>query len=575
MLKKRISALFLAVMMAVASLASCATGNGVEQLPWNEYDALIENVYVEGDPVRRDVLLHLAEDMLMESECILPVYDRVDSYLLKTTVNGMYRTDFGAKYLMYTDTGDSDLKINLSSVPKTLDPAYAVTVSELTMVVNTFVGLYTYDADGNAVPELAEATEISEDGTTYTFTLKDGLVWSDGSRLGASDIAYAWRRVADPDTRSPYAYLLDVIAKDADGNFLVKTDETDTVLTVTLTAPNEYFLETCAFPALYPVKESAVEYAEGYTDRYGNILNGDAWTERNLFPTNGAYVVASYTASGQFTLTGNTRYWNNANVKTKTVTVMNLNPELAYESFTTGDYDLIDSVPLSVRESTVPVPEYHRDRVNSVYVICHNFNSNIYAGMTAENAAKLRRAISLYIDKEYIVRRAADNAGNVATSMIPGTLSDPEGNLFRQNDRYHRYPIMNLAGYYDTSTMRNREEALELLAELGLDADGDGVIDSEYKFTMKYLTVKNTRDIMIAQIVQQDLSEIGIIVEIKAVDEAVFEYEQMITKYDMITFTSSAYINDPLPLLSRWIADAKLNYANLTTEVIIENENAY
>lgn len=567
--------LFLVIIMAVASLASCATGNGVEQLPWNEYDALIEKVVNESDPVRRDVLLHLAEDMLMETECILPVYDCIDGYLLKTNVSGVFVTDFGAKYFMYADSGDSDLKINLSSVPKTLDPAYATSISELTMVVNIFSGLYTYDSEGNVVPELAESTEISDDGLTYTFTIKDGLVWSDGSRLGASDIVYAWRRVADPDTCSPYAYLLDIVAKDSDGNFLVTTDETDTVLTVTLNAPNEYFLETCAFPALYPVKESAVEYADGYTDKYGNILNGDAWTECSHFPTNGAYTVASYTASGQYTLSYNTRYWNNVNVKVKTITVMNLTSDLAYDSFVSGDYDYIDTVPASVRESTVPVPEYHRDNMNSVYVICHNFNSDIYSGMTAENAAKLRRAISLYIDREYIVKKAADNAENVSTSLIPGSLTDPEGNLFRQNDRYHRYPLMNLAGYYDTSTQKNREEARELLVSLGLDADEDGVIDPEYKFSMKYLTVKNTRDIMIAQIVQQDLSEIGIIVEIKVVDESVFEYEQMITKYDMITFTSNAYINDPLPLLSRWIADATLNYANLTTEVIVENENAY
>ena len=103
------------------------------------------------------------------------------------------------------------------------------------------------------MPELAKSLEMSEDALTYTFTMRDGLKWSDGETLDASDVVYSWNRLADPMTGSDYSYLADVIAKNEDGTLQIEASEDGKTFTAHLSAPCAYFLDLCAFPAFYPV----------------------------------------------------------------------------------------------------------------------------------------------------------------------------------------------------------------------------------------------------------------------------------------------------------------------------------
>ncbi len=569
--------LILTVIITVMPLSSCSSSNGVQGVAWENYDSLIEKIKSETDPAKKEAFLHIAEDMLMETECIVPLYNLHDAYLVKSTLTGVYSTKFGAKYFIKAQNGDrNEAKLMFCEAPDSLDPAFAENTAALTFVANTFSGLYTYDADGNIVFDLAENCTVSEDGLVYAFDLCDGLIWSNGSKLGASDFVYSWRRVADPTTQSPYAYLFDVIAKDEDGKLMLAADETDNVLTVTLNAPCDYFTELCAFTAFYPVNESAVEYARGYKDLYGNIIDASAWTKAASYPVSGPYVVSAITAGSSYTLTINSRYYNNSGTAIKNIAVMlKSNVNEAYAAYTNGEIDFLGSVPdKSVIDATA-LDEYRCDNIDGVYMLCHNFNSKIYSGMTTENAALLRRAISLYIDRAYIVSMITGNNETVATSIVTSGVSDGLGGTYRKNTGYHKYPFMKTLGYCSESTEENREEARKIIQSLGLDNDGDGKIDSAYAFTMTYLTVKEKKDILIAQTIQQDLSELGIVVEINAVDKSVFDYEQKLFIYDMVSTQMTAYYDDALSLLEHWITDADRNFASLGAVIVEENENAY
>lgn len=569
--------LLLTLALIAGALSSCSSSNGVAGINWERYDSLIERIRTESDPAKKEAFLHIAEDWLMETECIVPIYNSRDAYLMKSTLTGVYSTDFGAKYFTKAQNGDrTDASLLFCEAPNSLDPAFAQNISALTLVSNLFSGLYSYDAEGNVVPELAESFTVSDDGLVYTFTLRGGLSWSNGADFGASDFVYSWRRVADSELKSPYAYLFDIIAIDEDGKLMLAADETDTVLTVTLKSPCDYFTDLCAFPALYAVNENAVEYAKGYSDIFGNVIDASAWTKSFPFPTSGAYVVSSAAEKSSYALSVNTRYYGNSDIKLKkiSVTVKNSANE-AYAMYSAGEIDFLGSVPDGEVEASIPNEEFKYDDISGVYMLCHNFNSSIYSGMEAENAALLRRAISLYIDREYIVSSITSNREEVATSIVSGEISDGSGGAYRKNTGYHRYPFMNNLGYFSKSTEENREEAREIIKKLGLDTDGDGKIDDAYAFSMTYLTVKNKEDIRIAQSIQQDLAALGIVVNINAVDQSVFYYEQRFFMYDMVSTQVTACYNDALSMLEHWITDADDNYAGLGSVVVEENENAY
>ena len=138
------------------------------------------------------------------------------------STTGTASTEASTEGSVSTSDG-STLRINLASEPDKLDPALNTTVDGAALAANSFVGLFTFDKDSNPVPALVSDYTVSDDGLTYTFTLKDGLKWSDGSDLTAADFEYSWKRAADPQTAADYSYLFDVFAKDGD-TISVKAD---------------------------------------------------------------------------------------------------------------------------------------------------------------------------------------------------------------------------------------------------------------------------------------------------------------------------------------------------------------
>ena len=334
--------------------ATDAEATGSPAPEWAAYDELIAKIKASTDTVEREGLLHQAEDMLMSTSAVVPIYYYNDIYMQKADVTGIYSNVFGFKYFQFASTPRETLNINLASEPAKLDPALNSSVDGACLVVNSFEGLYTYNKDGALEPAFADSYEVSEDGLTYTFTLKDGLKWSDGSDLTAADFEYSWKRAANPDTAADYAYLFDIIAKGDDGLVNATASEDGKTFTVVLTAPCPYFLDLCAFPGFYPVKQESVEAAADWQ------TNPGAWCQEAGFVTSGAYTLESWTHNESMVYVKNPNYYRADEVKIEELHFMLSDDDTAiFAAYNSGDLDFIDTVPTDEIAALLENPEFH------------------------------------------------------------------------------------------------------------------------------------------------------------------------------------------------------------------------
>ena len=166
--------------------------------------------------------------------------------------------------------------------PETIDPTMNNYSRSSNVLQNLFSGLFRMEADGSLTNALCEEYKVSDDNLTYTFTLKEGMKWSDGSDLTANDFVYSWLRVLNPETASPASWELYYIQGAEEYNtgggsvedVAVKAVD-DRTLEVTLKSPTAYFLYLLAGTNFFPVKQDVVEGEEVWTksaDTY--ICNG-------------------------------------------------------------------------------------------------------------------------------------------------------------------------------------------------------------------------------------------------------------------------------------------------------------
>ena len=271
---------------------------------WAKYDEMIAEIKAETDFAKRTELMHQAEDVLMSNYCVIPLYYYNDIYMQKDYLSGIYSNPFATKFWMYAklDNGSDTLRINLSSEPDYLDPALNSSVDGACLAANSFSGLYTYNADGVTTPACAEGYEVSEDGLTYTVTLKSGLKWSDGSDLTAADFEYSWKRAVAPETAADYEYMFSGFNGYPDALNVTAVD--DTTLVFVLDAPCAYMEDLMAFPTFYPVNKACVE-ASATPDAPG------AWCQEAGFVSNGAYICTGWNHDVSMTYEKNP-YWYDA-----------------------------------------------------------------------------------------------------------------------------------------------------------------------------------------------------------------------------------------------------------------------
>ncbi len=352
----------------------------VEKGTWAEtYDVLISEIKKCSDMEKRYSMMHLAEDMLMDTGCLTPVYYYTDLYMISSKVEGFYSIPLGYKYFQNTTIdgkGDS-LPVCLASEPDTLDPALNSAVDGATMLVHLFAGLAKWEqgADGklSVVADCATALpegKVNDDGTvTYTYTLKDGLKWSDGKALTAGDFEYAWKRAASAELGADYGYMFDVVKGYGTENkedLAVKALD-DKTLEVTLNNAVAYWNELLAFPTYFPVRKDVVEQ-EGWA------------TKPETYICNGAYTISGWEHDSVITLTKSVAYHDADKVTMNEIKCyLSDDANNMLTNFKNGAWALIDDVPTN--EIAALKKDYANEFVVAgqigTYYVCWNVNENL------------------------------------------------------------------------------------------------------------------------------------------------------------------------------------------------------
>ena len=447
-----------------------------------------------------------------------------------------------------TNAETNVLNINLASEPDYLDPALNSSVDGGCLAVNSFAGLYTYDKDGNLIPALAsDMPEVSEDGTEYTVHMIESK-WSNGDDLKASDFVYSWNRVIDEKTAADYAYLFDVIDRNDDGTLAVETPD-DYTLVIKLVSPCPYFNDLLAFPTFYPVHQASVEAAD--TD--GTVPG--KWAQEAGFVCNGAYTLESWNHNESMVYVKNPNFYDAANVTMDELHFMlSADDTATYAAYNSGDLDYIDSVPNDEIPSLNGVnPEFGILDNLGTYYIGFNVNDPIFDGKTEEEAAKMREAISLLVDRQFIVENVGQTGQIPADSFVPEGMADGNGGVFKTAD----------TSYYDaTATGAGElETAKGLLEEAGytFTDNGDGTYAVDPAISMTYLTNDGTAHIAVAESVQQDVALLGINLEIKSEDWNVFLEDRKSGNFTIAREGWLADYNDPVNMLEIFTSDSGNN----------------
>ncbi len=521
---------------------------------WTGYDALIAQIKSETDFAKREALMHQAEDMLMATGAVIPIYYYNDIYMQRSNIDNIYCNLFGYKFFMYATGTDGKLSLNLASEPAYLDPALNSSVDGACLAVNSFGGLYTYDANQKLVPQFADSYVSSDDGLEYTFTLKSGLKWSDGSDLTANDFVYSWNRVVDEKTAADYAYMFDIISRNDDGTLKVEATD-DTTLVVSLDAPCAYFLDLMAFPTFYPVKQEAVESAADWESNPG------AWAQEAGFVTSGAYTLKSWNHEESMVYVKNPYYYDAENVTVDELDFMLSADDTAiFAAYNAGDVDFIDTVPTDEIKNLLGTDEFHIIENLGTYYCAFNVNSSLFDGMTVDQAAAFRKAITLLIDRDYIVTNIGQTGQQVATSFIPAGMLDGNGGVFKENDADYTYPDEASAGYFPAEySQASVDEAIELLKSAGFEFDDNNMLSANTPINLNYLTNDGSGHIAVAQAMQQDLAVIGINMEISSEEWNVFLDDRKAGNFDFAREGWLADFNDPINMLEMWTTDSGNN----------------
>ena len=518
---------------------------------WDQYDQLIADIKSETDFTKRTEMMHQAEDILMSNYCILPFYYYNDIYMLKDYVKGMYSNVFGTKFFQNVtmDNGSTTLRLNLASEPAYLDPALNSSVDGACLAAASFSGLYTYNEEGQPEPACATGYEVSEDGLNFTVTLREGLKWSDGSDLTAKDFEYSWKRAAATATAADYGYMFAGFEGYPDDLAVTAVD--DTTLTFTLTAPCAYMEDLMAFPTFYPVKQEAVEAAADWQTSPG------AWCQDAGFVSNGPFVCTAWDHDVSMTYEKNP-YWYGADdvALEKLEFMLSADDTAIFAAYNSGDVDMIDTVPNDEIQSVIDSSEFYIVDNLGTYYAAFNCKSELFADKTPEQAACMRKAFNILVDRDYIVENVGQTGQLPANAFIPYGMADGNGGVFKTD--------ITEQGYFDPYAINNEyeatvEEARNLLKAAGYKFGEDGKLSPETPINVEYLTNNGTAHVAVAESMQQDFAVLGIQMTIQSVDWNVFLEERKAGNFDFAREGWLADFNDPINMLEMWITDSGNN----------------
>ena len=451
-------------------------------------------------------------------------------------------------------TGEKILSVQVGPDPETIDPALNSAVDGGNMLLHSFECLLAVDENGQLVPGQAESWETSEDGLTWTFHLRDGLKWSDGSDLTANDFVYSWKRVCDPMVAAPYAdTVLSMVAGydkaiEGDLDALQVVAQDDNTLVVTLNAPCSYFGSLAAFATLSPVQEATVE------------ANGDAWaTSAETYISNGPFYVSEWVPGSYIMMSKNPYYWNADAIKLDGIK-WNLieDSNAAYSAYQTGEVLMIKDVPTEEIPSLKDNADFHVDPIIGTYYISMNLERDAFKD------ARVRKALSLAIDRDYVANTLMQGTYSPADNFMGPGWIDMDGKLFKDNANGGQ-------SYIDVNNYEaDLEEAKQLLADAGYP-DGEGFP------TISYTTNDAGYHKVVAEYVQQAWAQLGIDLQVDIVEWASFTPMRRNGDFDVARNGWVGDYSDPSNMLDLFLStngnnDGKFNNADYDAAIYRSRE---
>ncbi|MBQ7895798.1 MAG: peptide ABC transporter substrate-binding protein [Oscillospiraceae bacterium] len=413
----------------------------------------------------------------------------------------------------------TNVTVQIGPNPETLDPALNSASDGGNMILHLFENLLIIDENLNLAPGQAESYTVSPDGLVWTFTMRDGLKYSDGSELNAKDYEYAFKRVVDPATAAPYGETVlgmvegyaDVVATGDVDKLAVVASEDGKTLTITLSYPCTYFGQLIAFATLAPVNEETV------------AANGDAWAVApETYVCNGPYMISEWTPGERIVLAKNPNYnggWDESKIVTDTLTFLLLEDSSAsYAAYTSGEAKLIKDVP------TEEIPSFTKaEDGGDFYVdpILGTYYLNMNVTKAPFDNVLVRKALNLAIDREYVANVVMQGTYAPAYNFVGTNVADAEG-WFIDNAVAANGGNTYISKDYEA----NLEAAKAALAEAGYP-NGEGFP------VITYSTNDSGYHVAVAEYLQACYKELGITMNIDKVEWASFTPMRRAGDYEM------------------------------------------
>lgn len=420
---------------------------------------------------------------------------------------------------------DRYLVWRLNKEPKLWDPTNNSESISDAIVKQLFEGLTVSTSDGFK-PGIAESWDVSEDGKTYTFHLRDDAKWSDGDPVTAKDFEYSWRRICDPDYASEALQAItDYVVGgqeyfDGTGSYddIKATAIDDYTFEVVLKNVTPYFPQLVANDVYLPIKKDVVEAA------------GEGWEKKpETCVSNGPFMLEEYQVGSHFLFKKNPNYYDADSVKLAGIkAVIITDDNTAYQAYQAGEIDVMDNLP---SEQIPQIVAEDPNVIVSADTGAQFMNFNVDKAPT--DNVHVRKAIAYAIDRKQIVEQVLKDGSVPASGFIAPTCQKTDGGSFRTMES-DGYPAEE---YGINPRQANVEAAKQELAEAGYP-DGKDFPALEITYA------NNDRNKKTCEAIQQMLEDnLGITVTLRAEESSVFTSTKNKGDYQMATggWTNSPY----------------------------------
>ncbi len=450
-------------------------------------------------------------------------------------------------------TGDG-IGVMLSTNVMSLDTDLATDGDSFEVIADCIDGLMQMDADGAAIPALAETTDVSEDGCTWTFHLRDAN-WSNGTPVTANDFVFAWRRIVQ--NQGEYAYMMSDIGQikngpalaeailageDADVSTLGVTAVDDKTLEVQLEVPVPYFDSLMYFPTFYPINE----------EFYNGLEDGTYGTSPDTFLSCGAFVLSDYTpGTASLTVTKNADYWNADSVSLPSINYQVVgSSDNALTAFKSNSLDVV-----MIGGNQVAAAEEDADLADKLvvtgagymwYLTFSQTEKNAQGGMLANQ--NLRLAFTNAIDREALVDNYVMDGSLATYTAVPPQFaaSATTGEDFSADqDKFKDY-----IGYDVEKAQKYFEDAKK---ELGVDS---------FEFTLIFGNNEGDEVTKVAQAIKEQIEATlsGVTLNLQAMTKAERLDKMQEDNYDVALTRWGPDYADPMTYLGMWITNNSNNY---------------